>query len=63
MTEKNNRKDEDNPMKNPSPIGTQHNPVSNPDESRNPVEEALEEREKFKREHDIDEADGEEKSN
>ena len=41
-------------MKNPSPIGTQQNPVSNPREATNPVEEELEEREKFRREHGIE---------
>ncbi len=36
-------------MKNPSPIGTQHNPVSSPRETTNPVEEDLAEREKVQR--------------
>lgn len=62
MNENNKRDKEDNRLKNPSPIGTQQNPVSNPDDSQNRVEEDLEEREKFKREHNIDEEDGEKKS-
>lgn len=41
-------------LKNPSPIGTQSHPVSNPDEYSNPVEEELDAREKFCREHEID---------
>lgn len=38
-------------LKNPSPIGTQQNPVSNPREAADPVEEELEAREKFRKKH------------
>lgn len=39
-------------LKNPSPIGTQHNPVSSPGDTSNPVEKELAEREKFQREEE-----------
>jgi hypothetical protein len=39
-------------LKNPSPIGTQHNPVSSPRETTNPVEEELAEQKKSKREQE-----------
>jgi hypothetical protein len=54
MSEKRNniRSKETNGLKNPSPIGTQQNPVSNPAETSNPVEQELAEREKFQREEE-----------
>jgi hypothetical protein len=44
-------------LKNPSPIGTQQNPVSSPGEAGNPVEEELAEREKVRREEERRRAD------
>lgn len=39
-------------LKNPSPIGSQHNPVSSPREESNPVKDELAEREKYKRQQE-----------
>lgn len=36
-------------LKNPSPVGTQHNPVSNPPETKNPMKDELDDREEFLR--------------
>lgn len=61
MKEKRKEAPEENAdrLKNPSPIGTQQSPVSKPRESKNPVEEELEQRNEFERKRKTGDGPGE----